>query len=70
MPGAKNAFLLHPTQVRTQGVDKMNVVIEHRRHWWPLGHMALVISCNGTGALQAGHSSLSSCAMDSGGTRV
>ena len=32
MLGAIKAFLLHPTQVRTQGVDKMKVVIEHRRH--------------------------------------
>ena len=32
-----NAFLLHPMHVRTNGVDKMNVVTEHRAEQMGLG---------------------------------
>lgn len=68
--GGRNAFRLHPTHVRTHGVDKINVVTEQRAErivsldqdrsdqdilqLCPLSQTAIVISCKGTCIPHAG----------------
>jgi len=53
----RSALRLQPMQVLTIEVDKMKEVTEQRAQEWPLGHVARVISSNGTSVWQAGHSS-------------
>lgn len=71
----RNAFLLHPMHVRTHGVERMNVVIEHRAtnysasfsaetqgvlHRWSLLQIATAISTNGMTRPHAGQCSSAS----------
>jgi len=71
----RNAFLLHPMHVRTHGVERMNVVIEHRAtndwasfsaetqdvlHRWSLLQIATAISTNGMTRPHAGQCSSTS----------
>jgi len=65
--GGRKAFRLHATHVRTQGVDKINVVTEHRGQLCPLPQTAIVISFKGTCTPQAGQISFNWFAISNGG---
>lgn len=81
--GGRKAFRLHPTHVRTHGVDKINVVTEHRaryhlsfnqeqskqdtRQLCPLPQTAVVMSFRGTCTPQAGQTSLNWLAISNEG---